>query len=141
MRGFPTDSSAGFDHAVGLSDVCGGAFEGACTDSLSPIQDSGSYTEVEDATARLISNGQFDQFIGTGEIDFIDLDFLLFSDAVFFFFSDNIDESSAMPDATFTMGPADVTVTYTFVPIPVPAAAWLMMSALGLLASRQRRRG
>ncbi|MEE9336543.1 MAG: choice-of-anchor E domain-containing protein [Methylococcaceae bacterium] len=80
-------------------------------------ESSATYSETEDVTSKLIDNDALPMFIGSGELDFLTLEFLHFSNIQLeIVSSENVDLATVFPEFDFDMGPADVTVIYTYEP-------------------------
>ncbi len=78
---------------------------------------SATYSETEDVTSRLIENDALAMFIGSGELDFLTLDLLHFSNIQLnIISSENVDLETVFAEFDFDMGPANVTVIYTYEP-------------------------
>lgn len=130
----PTASGGGSLFATATNSVSftcsAGPFQSPCTDNNNPQNAVDSYLRTDDATQRLIDNNQFSLFVGTGDIDFLGLEFFQFDQGVQFLSSRNIDTSWLDIDSFFNMGPVDISVTYTYSAVPLPAAFWLFGTAL-----------
>ena len=98
----------------------------------------------QDATASLMNNGVFGDFIGTGQVSIVELAIATFSHPQVVTLEDGSFAEGFQSINTFDLGPSEITIDYTFTPtvVPVPAAAWLFGSALlGLVGVSRKRRG
>ncbi len=107
-------------------------------DSVSVGPTNSSMTE--NSTTRLQADNLFNNFIGPGAINFIELGVFTFFGSATVFLDDGSSVSGEPALDSFSVGPSTVGIDYTFMPavVPVPAAVWLFGSGfIGLSVMRR----
>jgi hypothetical protein len=95
----------------------------------------------DDVTTRLQTNSLFNDFIGNGQIDFMELGIFAFFEGAQVTFDDGSTAPGTPSLNSFSVGPSTVSIDYTYVSaVPVPAAVWLFGSGLLSLVGFARRR-
>lgn len=96
--------------------------------------------ETEEATARLQAVNLFNDFIGSGNIDFIELGIFALPSGDDVLLSDGSRVSGEPIINSFSFDPTTVSIDYTYVSaVPVPAAVWLFCSGLlGLIGFHKK---
>lgn len=136
--------NSGYFFATGVDSIqisCSDSGQDACTDFTSESI-SNAYSSTEDGTNKLQTNNLFNDFIGTGQVENLELAFVHFSDFQFEILSaNNLDTFDAAALLEFEMGPTLIKIDYTYTPVPLPGAAWLFGSAIiGLIGYRLPKR-
>lgn len=100
-------------------------------------------SESEDSTTRLQADNLFNNFIGPGAINFIDLGIFTFFGSATVFLDDGSSVSGEPALDSFSVGPSTVSIDYTYTSmVPVPAAAWLFGTGfIGLFVMRRNNAG
>ncbi|MCL4791163.1 MAG: choice-of-anchor E domain-containing protein [Gammaproteobacteria bacterium] len=120
------------------------AFAGSIYDEFETVDVSGSSggPVFEDATARLISNNLFADFIGTGDVSILELGVFTFGHPQVVMLDDGSFAEGSPGIDVFNVGPSTLRIDYTYTPtvVPAPAAVWLLGSGLLGLAGIKRAR-
>ncbi len=96
---------------------------------------------LEDATAALIADNLFSDFIGTGNVSILSLGVFNFAFPGNVTLDDGTSADGYSQLDSFNGGPSTMTINYTYTPavVPLPATVWLLGSALLGLAGLRRK--
>lgn len=121
------------ENSMGVS--CQGQGSVICSDTLIGAT-SNVYHAQDDITARLINSTSLQDYLGTGEVQVVELGLFHFNQPGFsqlnFQTAQNIAISELNASINFSMGPATVAIDYFYSPVPMPPSIWLTI--VGLLA-------